>query len=193
MQRDKHRAARHKDTYVPGSRRSVQDSASPELPRHAEVNVISDTTPLDISPVPLLNSSATCFDPNAWPVKHGSEHSTKLNSTFVSMSSSETGSLTREDPSCTIDSDYADPDLDVSPPLPPMPHDISEIEDCDNDGYKCLDEACSYGPKDLVGVCFVNISICHKCKNVYICDECLSKGRHQRHSPFIKPSIPFLT
>ena len=200
MRRDRNRAARHKDTYV-GNRSVQDDDASPELPRHAEQN-ISDTTPLDFSPVELLNSSANTFAPNNSPVKHdGEQHipgqSTKLNSSFVSVSSLqqpdfETNSLMREEVSCEIDTEYADSYSSMTP----IPHDISTSEDYDDNDDShvglCNDEACSYGSRDLVGVCFVNISVCHKCKDFYLCEECLIKGRHRRHRPFIGPSIPFL-
>ena len=202
MQRDRNRAARRRNTYM-ASATSVQDGSSTELPRHSERNSISDTTPLDFSPV-QLSLSATSFTPDTRSVKRDSEQqiqglSTKLNSSFVSMSSLDINSLTCEEVSSAIethsDNEFANVDSDAAVSFPPVPDEISRAGYYNDsvDSYKCLDEACSYGPKDLVGVCFVNISICHKCKNVYICDECLSKGRHQRHSPFIKPSIPFLT
>ena len=200
LRRDRNRAARHNNAFVRDETRSesVQDSTSPELPRHAEQIIISDTTPLDFSPV-QLSPSATSLR----PVNHGSAqqiqgHSTKQNSSFGSMLTLDTTS-TSEELSCAIemhsDSDFAYLDTSAAAYLPPIPHEIPKADYYEetNDGYTCLDEACSYGPRDLVGVCFVNISICHKCKNVYLCDECLSKGRHHRHRHFIAPSIPFLS
>ena len=204
LQRDRKRAVRHKDSHVANvtSSRSVEDCASPELTRHAD-QTISDTTPLEFSPVELVS-------PNNSPVKHDGEQQiqdphSKLNSSFVSLSSLpepnlETNSWMHDEASCEIDihSDYADSNSDAASSIPSIPHQISTAEECeDNEDflstYVCNDEACSYGTRDLLGLCFVNISVCHKCKDVYLCEECLIKGRHHRHRPFISPSIPFLS
>ena len=78
---------------------------------------------------------------------------------------------------------YAELDSDAAASCPPLPAEISKAEDCDviNDGYTCLDEACSFESRDLVGVCFVNINVCHKCMDVYTMnalmnDKCTIRG-----------------
>ena len=51
---------------------------------------------------------------------------------------------------------------------------------CDDD-YLCEETGCSYGPGGPYTGNYQNISTCKLCKGVYICHDCLSIGRHERH------------
>ena len=77
--------------------------------RHSENNSISDTTPLNFTPI-QLSPSATSFTPNNKSVKRDSEQqiqglTNKLNSSSVSMSYLYINSLTCK-VSCASDNEY---------------------------------------------------------------------------------------
>ena len=99
-QRDRDRAARHRDARTGATTRSQASadrtlaSESPELARHSETISAGNTAPsLEVSPV-QLNASAECFDPES--VDHNSaagDGSTNGNTSLLSLESMDTYSL----------------------------------------------------------------------------------------------------
>ena len=209
VNRDRDRAARHKDARAGVHTRSME---SVEQPRSAEPDVLSSTAPLDLSAV-SLDTSTTTPDCSAMRCK---STSSDMNMDFlvreISLDSSrdllnDTYTLTDSEnvPQVVLCSDtsysnrHSDSDSSDMPPVPLLPP-KADSRDMSRK-YRCLQPNCFYGghgksyeikdgnivlvpldPPDPI------VFRCAACPGtpLHVCKNCHSRGRHTGHSPWLR-------
>ena len=195
--RDRTRAARHKDALTGVSTRSMASAepASPELPRSVETYSISETGPLEFSPVLDTSTVSMCSAVHDGSVSCDMPDIDLTNENSLDPNT-DCNTVTDSDSETHSEADSFD-DMPTVPLLPPLadPNGVSYNK------YRCLQPNCSYGGTDkryeLRDGIIVLVPLdppdplvmkCAACPGppLYVCRQCNSKGRHKGHNPWLR-------
>ena len=174
---------------------STEIFRQPEMSRSGDIvnqsSAVMDTVDYSVNRSPDM---CTGLDPSASPfVTHEGSGCSSLQRTEDSMDDSFLSRL--HDDESDIKFEKISPTGTI--PMPNIDNhigndfDSDHVDECSeyDDGYTCEDKGCGYGPGGPYTGNHDNISICNLCKDVFICRECLSIGRHERHKLYIQQCI----